>query len=133
MEVRGFEPLAPTLRTQRPHPSDRAICTLTWGFLLNTSHRFAWFRSVSRAERAQSVCVPCGRYPEYRAVPFSTDVDISVRSRVRRSLRGARNMGLADFDGVTAHGDEAMSTTPWNPAFVTSVTSHSSGSSGSRS
>jgi hypothetical protein len=54
VEVRGFEPLAPTLRTQRPHPSDRAICALTWGFVLNTSHRFAWFRSVSRAERAQS-------------------------------------------------------------------------------
>ncbi len=44
----------PTLRMLRPHPSDRVICALTWGFVLNTSHRFAWFRSVSRAERAQS-------------------------------------------------------------------------------
>jgi len=54
VEVTGFEPVAPALRMLRPHPSDRAICALTWGFVLNTSHRFAWFRSVSRAERAQS-------------------------------------------------------------------------------
>jgi hypothetical protein len=54
VEVTGFEPVAPTLRMQRPHPSDRAIRALIWGFVLSTSHRFAWFRSVSRAERAQS-------------------------------------------------------------------------------
>jgi len=54
VEVRGFEPLAPTLRMLRPYPSDRVICALTWGYVLNTSHRFAWFRNVSRTERARS-------------------------------------------------------------------------------
>jgi len=38
----------------RPHPSDRVICALTWGFVRNTSHRLAWFRSVSRTERARA-------------------------------------------------------------------------------
>jgi len=41
VEVTGFEPVAPTLRMQRPYLSDRVICALTWGFVLNTSHRFA--------------------------------------------------------------------------------------------
>ena len=54
VEVRGFEPLAPTLRTRRPYPSDRVICALTGNFVLIASHCFAWFLSVSRAERAQS-------------------------------------------------------------------------------
>ncbi len=48
VEVRGFEPLTPTLRTLRPHPRDQAIYALTWGFVLIASHRFAWFRTVSR-------------------------------------------------------------------------------------
>ena len=53
MEVTGFEPVAPALRTLRPHPSDRAICALTWGIALIAPHRFAWFRSVSRTGRAR--------------------------------------------------------------------------------
>ena len=46
VEVTGFEPVAPTLRMLRPYLCDRVICALTLGFVLNTSHRFAWFRSV---------------------------------------------------------------------------------------
>ena len=60
--------MAPTLRVLGPHPCDRAIWPLTWGFVLNTSHRFAWFRIVSRAERAQS----CGWARSTRAVRVST-------------------------------------------------------------
>ena len=54
VEVRGFEPLAPTLRMSRPHPSDQGMCALTWGYALIASHRFAWFRIVSRTKRARS-------------------------------------------------------------------------------
>ncbi len=68
VEVTGFEPVAPTLRMQRPHPCDQAICALTWGYVLNTSHHFARFRNVSRAERAQS----CGWARSARPVGVST-------------------------------------------------------------
>ena len=54
VEVRGFEPLTPTLRTWRPHRRDRAKHALTGGFVLSTSRCLARFLSVSRAERAQS-------------------------------------------------------------------------------
>ncbi len=55
----------PTLRMQRPHPSDRAKHALTGGNALNVSHHSVWFLSVSRTRRARSPIPP---HPQRRPI-----------------------------------------------------------------
>lgn len=98
MEVTGFEPVAPTLRTQRHHPSDPAICALTWGFVLNTFHCFASFFSVSRAERAQS-----------RRPPALESTDQRFVERPRRSSSSTRRCLLR----CGPHRKHASDRTAW--------------------
>ena len=43
----GFKPVAPTLRMQRSHPSDRAKTGPDGGNALNISRRFSWFLIVA--------------------------------------------------------------------------------------
>ncbi len=75
VEVRGFEPLAPTLRMQRPHPSDRGKRALTGGNARNVSRRFSWFLSVSRTRRARSPIPP---HPQRRPIRCPADPHASL-------------------------------------------------------
>lgn len=70
VNVTVSESTIPTLRTQRPQPCDRGKHALTWGFALNTSHRFAAFRA-----RCAHGCVASTRYDQrgwYAPLPWWT-------------------------------------------------------------